>query len=246
MTRCRPGVSVVTVLALAIVLIGLIGLTGPVAFTAGQQLPPAFPREGAKKILENDRVIVWDMQLRKGQRAAMHTHPYDIVSVTLTPGGHQDNGSDGVSEDRMFKMGDVRFTPKGRTHFEVGLTDPPRRAIVTELKPVAPGGTPAAQESSTYPPAYPREGARKILENDRVILWDVTLENNRRTEMHGHPYDFMSVTLSPGAIRDVGSDGVIEARQFEVGQVRFQNKGRVHADEGASVIPRRSIVIEFK
>src|SRR3954464_829135 len=107
MIRCWPMVQVIKVLALATLVIGLIG---SVAFTAGQQLPPAFPREGAKKILENDRVIVWDMQLRNGQRAAMHTHPYDIVSVTLTPGGHQDNGADGVSEDRMFKMGDVRFT----------------------------------------------------------------------------------------------------------------------------------------
>jgi hypothetical protein len=74
----------------------------------------------------------------------------------------------------------------------------------------------------------------------------VTLENNRRTEMHNHPYDFMSVTLTPGAIRDVGVDGAIDERRFEVGQVRFQNKGRIHADEGASVVPRRSIVIELK
>jgi quercetin dioxygenase-like cupin family protein len=218
-------------------------VTLPAGSTTGQQLPLAFPRAGATKILENDRVIVWDVQLQKGQRAAMHIHPYDIVSVTVVAGAQQDNGADGVTEDRMFKMGDVRFTPKGRTHFEVGLTDPPRRAIVTELKPVAPG---AAQTASKYPPAYPREGARKILENDRVILWDVTLENSRRTEMHNHPYDFMSVTLTPGAIRDVGLDGAIEQRQFEVGQVRFQNKGRIHADEGASVVPRRSIVIEFK
>jgi quercetin dioxygenase-like cupin family protein len=231
MTRLRPAV-----VALALVS----ALAGP---TMGQQLPAAFPRDGAKKILENERVIVWDVQLRKGQIAAMHTHPYDIVSVTLTPGGQQDHGADGVSEDRMFKMGDVRFTQKGRTHFEVGLTDPPRRAIVTELKPVAPGGAPAR---STYPPAYPRDGATKVLENERVILWDVTLENGRRTAMHDHPYDFMSVTLAPGAIRDVGLDGVIQERQFDVGQVRFQAKGRIHADEGASVVPRRSIVIEFK
>jgi quercetin dioxygenase-like cupin family protein len=218
-------------------------LAVPAGPAAGQQLPPAFPRDGATKILENDRVIVWDVQLQKGQRAALHTHPYDIVSVTLAPGGQQDSGVDGVTEDRLFKMGDVRFTPKGRTHFEVGLTDPPRRAIVTELKPVAPRG---ALTASKYPPAYPREGARKILENDRVILWDVTLANNRRTAMHNHPYDFMSVTLTPGAIRDVGPDGVIEARQFETGQVRFQARGRIHADEGASVVPRRSIVIELK
>jgi quercetin dioxygenase-like cupin family protein len=218
-----------------------LGLAGPTR--AQQQLPPPFPRDGARKILENDRVVVWDVQLRKGQRAEMHTHPYDIVSVTLTPGGHQDNGADGVTEDRMFQAGDVRFTPKGRTHFEVGLTDPPRRAIITELKPVPPGAAPAV---SKYPPAYPREGARKILENDRVILWDVTLANNRRTEVHGHPYDIMSVTLTPGAIRDIGLDGAVETRRFEAGQVRFQNKGRIHADEGASAVPRRSIVIEFK
>ena len=211
--------------------------------SSGQQLPPAFPRPGATKVLENDRVIVWDVQLQKGQRAELHTHPYDIVSVTLTDGGHQDNGADGLTEERMFKMGDVRFTPKGRTHFEVGLTDPPRRAIITELKPVAPGLEPTA---SNYPPAYPREGAKKILENERVILWDVTLDNNHRTEVHRHPYDIMSVTLVPGAIRDVGIDGTIEERRFETGQVRFQNKGRIHADEGASAVPRRSIVIEFK
>lgn len=210
---------------------------------AGQPPPPAFPREGAQKILENDRVIVWDVQLQKGQRAALHTHPYDIVSVTLTPGGHRDTGADGSSEERMFKMGDVRFTAKGRTHFEVGLTDPPRRVIVTELKPAAAA---AAPSPSRYPPAYPREGARKILENDRVIVWDVTLENGRRTAVHDHPYDFMSVTLTPGAIRDVGPDGSVEDRQFETGQVRFQAKGRIHADEGASVVPRRSIVIELK
>lgn len=234
MTRFRTVFPASIALALVMVLVG---------GTTAQQLPPAFPRDGARKILENDRAIVWDVQLQKGQRAAMHTHPYDTVSVTLAPGGLQDNGADGVTEDRMFTMGDVRFNPKGRTHVEVGLTDPARRAIVTELKPVAPGGAPAA---SKYPPAYPREGARKILENDRVILWDVTLANNRRTEMHGHPYDIMSVTLTPGAIRDVGPDGVIEERRFEAGQVRFQNKGRIHADEGASLVPRRSIVIEFK
>ena len=231
MIRFRPAVFG---LALAAVLV-----RSPI----GQELPPAFPRDGAKKILENERVIVWDVQLQKGQRVAMHTHPYDIVSVTLTPGGHQDIGADGVAEERVFKMGDVRFTPKGRTHVEVGLTDPPRRAIVTELKPVAPGGKPSA---SKYPPAYPREGARKILENDRVILWDVTLENHRRTEIHSHPYDVMSVTLTPGAIRDIGLDGAIEDRRFEAGQVRFQTKGRIHADEGASAVPRRSIAIEFK
>src|SRR5947207_2295155 len=78
--------------------------------------------------------------------------------------------------------------------------------------------------ASKYPPAYPREGARKILENDRVILWDVTLENNRRTATHSHPYDILSVTLTPGAIRDIGPDGVIEERRFEAGQVRYQTK----------------------
>ena len=91
------------VLALVTVLVGS---------TTGQQLPNAFPRDGATKILENERVIVWDLQLKQGQRVPMHTHPYDVVSVTLTDGGHQDHGADGVVEDRIFKLGDVQFRPR--------------------------------------------------------------------------------------------------------------------------------------
>jgi hypothetical protein len=40
----------------------------------GSLLPPAFPRPGVKKILENERVIVWDCTWTPGVATPMHFH----------------------------------------------------------------------------------------------------------------------------------------------------------------------------
>ena len=42
---------------------------------------------------------------------------------------------------------------------------------------------------STYPPPFPREGATKVLENESVVIWDVTWENGKPTPMHQHPVE---------------------------------------------------------
>ena len=47
---CFQGETLVIYVAVAMTVI--------IGSTAGQPLPPAFPRDGATKILENDRVIV--------------------------------------------------------------------------------------------------------------------------------------------------------------------------------------------
>lgn len=105
-------------------------LAGP---TFGQY-PSPFPREGAKKVFENERVIVWDVTWAKGRPTAVHSHTRDLLSVTLAPGELKDIGLDGAVEVRGAGFGDFRFQPKGRVHIEEGASDPPRRAIVMELK----------------------------------------------------------------------------------------------------------------
>ena len=210
--------------------------------SSGQQLPPAFPREGATKVLENDRVIVWDVQLQKGQRAELHTHPYDIVSVTLH--GRRSSGQRRRRLDRGAHVQDgrLRFTPKGRTHFEVGLTDPPRRAIITELKPVAPGAGADRVELSAGVSARGREEDSR--ERAR-ILWDVTLENNHRTEMHGHPYDLMSVTLSPERSAMLASTEPSRSAASRPGRC-VPGKGGFTPTKARAPFRADPIVIEFK
>ena len=51
----------------------------------GQTFPQPFDREGATKVMENDRVIVWDVSWL--QRAyPTHRHLYDYAGVYYTSG----------------------------------------------------------------------------------------------------------------------------------------------------------------
>src|SRR5690348_8125628 len=144
------------------------------AFTAisqAQPYPPPFPREGAKKLVENDRVVLWDVVWPKGQPTPVHEHPFDQISVTLTGGAVRVTRRDGRSTVNHSEIGSLTLTAKGTVHIEEGLSDIPQQKIMVELKPAA---APAVPSKTGAPGAFPREGAIKLMENDRVIAWDYT------------------------------------------------------------------------
>ena len=96
--------------------------------------PPAFPREGTTKVLENARVAVWDVRWSAGAAGLLHTHPYDNVNITLTGGSTRSIPLDAPPTDTTVKPGDVAFNVRNRVHREQGLPGPQRRGIVVELK----------------------------------------------------------------------------------------------------------------
>ena len=49
-------------------------------------LPPAYPRPGATKILDNPDVQVWNIAWLKGQPSPLHKHIYDLTGVYYEPG----------------------------------------------------------------------------------------------------------------------------------------------------------------
>ena len=58
----------------------------PLLAQAPAKLPPAYPRAGAVKILDNDQVQVWNIAWLKGQPSPLHRHLYDLVGVYYEPG----------------------------------------------------------------------------------------------------------------------------------------------------------------
>jgi quercetin dioxygenase-like cupin family protein len=98
------------------------------------QYPPPFPRPGAVKVLENDRVVVWDVTWPKGVRGPVHEHYRDAVIVTLTGGTIEKFPLHGKRSTVTYKSGSVIFAPKGVIHSEEGISDAPRHAFVIELK----------------------------------------------------------------------------------------------------------------
>jgi len=101
--------------------------------------------------------------------------------------------------------------------------------------------------AQTYPPPFPRDGATKVLENESVVVWDVTWVKGKPTPMHQHPVDVVGVTLVPGTVRVTLPDGSTrESEKDTAGAVSSGGKGLIHMEEGTSDVPRRAILIELK
>jgi hypothetical protein len=105
--------------------------SAPIANTS--EYPLAFPRPGAKKILENEKVIVWDNTWVPGEAAPMHFHDKDTVAVYLEDGDVKSTTLDGKVTVNPHTAGTASFNRGNRTHTEV-LASGKQRAIITELK----------------------------------------------------------------------------------------------------------------
>jgi hypothetical protein len=107
------------------------GPVGPLANST--PYPLAFPRPGAHKLLENDRVIVWQYAWHAHQPTPMHFHDKDALVVFEGNGTIKSTTLEGESTLGTFKFGDIRFNPRGRIHTEI-LVSGEGRAVITELK----------------------------------------------------------------------------------------------------------------
>ena len=95
--------------------------------------PNAFPRPGIKKLIENDRVIVWDYTWMPNAPTPMHFHDKDVVVVYLDDGALQSTTPDGKKVVNRYSYGFTKFNPRDRTHTEL-LVEGHQHAIMMELK----------------------------------------------------------------------------------------------------------------
>lgn len=206
-----------------------------------QDLPHAFPREGAQQLIDNNRVTVWDTTWANGKMSAMHRHKYDMVDIELADATERIGTPDGKSQPVAHKLGDVRFVPKGVTHFEQSTTDK-RHAIQIDLKDVSVSPIP---NRTRYPLAFPRPGVKKVLDNNRVTVWDYTWTSGQPTPMHFHDKDVVVVYLAEGQLKSTTVDGKADVNAITFGMTRFNAPNRTHTEElikGAA----RAIIVELK
>jgi hypothetical protein len=159
------------------------------------ELAEAGSQTALKPIIENDRVVVWDVTDSTPARA------FDAVVVSFS--------------------GRAAFVPKGTAP---KITE---RSIVIDLMdhPVAP-----IENASGYPPAFPRPGVTKILENERVIVWDCTWTPGVTIPMHFHDKDVVALFLEDGDLKSTSLDGKAIVNPHTAGEVRFAPRSRTHAE----------------
>lgn len=103
------------------------------AFPNPSQYPLAFPRPNVKKVLENDRVMIWDYTWTPGEPTPMHFHDKDVVVIYLEDGELKSTEPNGQSVVNPHYFGFTKFNPGNRVHTEE-LIKGKGRAIITELK----------------------------------------------------------------------------------------------------------------
>jgi len=151
-----------------------------------QTLPHPFDREGATKVLENDRVIVWDVSWL--QRAyPTHRHLYDYAGVYYASGDRVIVSPEGVRSPTHTNAWDTFFFRTGVTHSEEGVGTEPLRAIFLELKePAAAGGADTASTGL----------GRKVRESDRLAISEDIAAQDTQPPAHRHARDTVAVAFT--------------------------------------------------
>src|SRR6185436_21175575 len=95
-------------------------LIGISSLTLAQQpeLPPPFPRTNATRLLETDRINIWDIVWPKGQPTAMHRHIYDQAGTYSVRGGRVITTPDGVARGVITEVG--RLPPPRKATTQLG------------------------------------------------------------------------------------------------------------------------------
>jgi len=184
----------------------------------------ALTLDGARPIMDNARVTIWDLSWTQGVPALMERTNSAAVWVSVAP-----------------VPGEATYWPRGAVR-QAPLSKTPMRSIVIVLKDSPPA---TIANPSGYPNAFPRPGIRKILENDRVIVWDYTWTVGQPTPMHFHDKDTVVVYLKNGALKSTTPDGKSVVNGLTVAKTTFNARDRVHTEtlvEGES----RAIITELK
>ena len=221
-------------------LVGLlvgVALVSSAGTSFAQEYPHAFPRPGAVKILENERVFIWEVVWPDGAPQAYHRHRYDMTGVFLRWGPLRVTRLDGTFTESLepFEVPWVFFQGKGVTHKEEGIGQPERHSIMIDLKEYTP---PPLDPRTDIPPAFPLAGAEDVLDNDRVRVWSLEMEPGQTIPMHYHDRDLIWVFLEGGTLEVRGEGVQLERRTWHFKDVQFLPRGQAHTIEVVSGFPR--------
>lgn len=211
------------------------------AQTTIAQDPVKVDAQHYKVEFENAQVRVLRINYGPKEKSVMHQHPAG-VAIFVTDAHSKFTLSDGKTEERHSKAGEVMWTPAG-SHLPESLSDKPFQVILVELK----GGKAAAKSASAAAEDAVKAAAKhhKVeFENAEVRVLRGNIGPHEKTQMHGHPANVV-IFLTDGHLKSTLPDGKTEEAQAKAGQIVWREPVK-HESENLSDQPFEAIVVELK
>ena len=200
------------------------------------------PAMAAAPVIDNERVTVWDVMLAKGEAAPPTSHDLDTVIMFLE-GGRVRTVSGGKTRTVTHKFGDAVFVPAGSEAVDTLVSGGPAHEVVIALKPHAiPSAVP---NTSGLPPAFPRPGVVKALDNDRVVVWHYAWKPGVPTPMHFHDQEVVVAYHQDGPLTSITPYGKRVVNAYKKGQIVFNKADRIHQELLVGP-PQSAVMMELK
>jgi len=169
--------------------------------------PANFAVSDQAPLIQNNRVTVWDV----APGAPVPATSRDVVTFVI-PG------------NAAIAQATAVYRAKGAAAQPLPAG---ARAIVIELQ----DATVAPLANATgYPLAFPRPGSKKVLENDRVVVWSFTWTPGVATPMHFHDKDVVVTYLADGALTSTDPQGKAVVNEHHFAYTKFNARDRVHTE----------------
>ena len=181
----------------------------------------------ATPVIENERVKVWDITLSPGQSTALR-HENEFATMFFAGARCRTTDENGRITVAVRQFGEAVYGRRGTEQREEVISGGPARLIVVELKD-HPG--PIYANKSGYPPAFPRPGSTRILDNERIVVWNYSWTPNMPTAMHFHDKDVLVVFRYDGSLKSTTPDGKSVVNDYTPGSIRFNRGDRTHYEE---------------
>jgi hypothetical protein len=195
----------------------------------------------ADKTIDNDQVTVWDITLKPGQQGPATPADRDAVILYLEGGTIKSDGASGGTTT-AHNFGDAVFVPKGSAIRDTLIKGGPAHEVVVWLKNAK---AKTIANPTKYPPAWPRPGAVKVLENARVAAWNYSWIQGRPAPTHFHIHQQVVAYRYDGAIKTIEPDGKTTADAHKAGEIRFTEPNRLHSEEWDSG-RMSAVILELK
>ena len=89
-------------------------------------------------------------------------------------------------------------------------------------------------------------GTELLFENDRLRVWNMTLEPGESSEFHRHDYDYVYCYTTPSRITSTGQPGVVREYDEHFVQYRTVGEGVEHQITNLADIRHNQILVELK